>query len=591
MDLRPDSPNKQNPGLLVLALIDQQNRQTESALNKLQRYFRSSDPDSRDAAVLQEILRLTIQLRRKQEHLRYARFGHELPLTDGSICLKTAVALTDARDYRTAAEYYRKWLNLNTDQPVSYLQLLVRVEMGRLLHLSKQYPAAAEQFRLVLSGLEAEQLAPRDRELLLRNPDSTYRMMQEAFLHVGDASLARKMMERINLDPSAPATLLNQAYLDFLDGNYDSARKSVLKFIRKRPNHRAAYSLLRDIHFRLSDTDGMTPNQQLIIDLESLRAHPETGSVLDDQLVNTYLQAARTIKARKILIEQRQGSLARDPANRRLLEIAIQQSDLPIVIDCLRIEGNEHPDFSAVRMILTRESASLTSLVRKWAPEANVLPDAIQKRPLDEQVAAARLLLAADRKHLSRILIGQVLEQLRPDAMSLGPRRKLHRSMQLARMAMQIPDHRLALRCLVNAQKLNRIDDQTWLDRDTDLQTLLLIARCQVQLGHADRTQQVIAEAERRFPAMPPVWHLKAWEALQNRDYSRAIIDYTRYLSRFDRPGAVPGLNRLNERARLELGLVFHLLGKPEIALEMLEVCMDRNPFGPDLDTDSCIVA
>lgn len=557
-------------------------RTSPSALRPLQRAFRTTGPTAESGNVLQEILRITHALRRHDEFIRYAEIGASAPLTDEKLALRAAIQLTDARKYSTAAEYYRQWLQLKSPPADNYLSTVVRMEMGRLLYLAGDYQQAERGFRQVLDDLNSDRLSNDDKDQLLRNSDTTYRMMTTTFLKTGELELAERLLKKTTPDPTSPIQFLYEAQSALARGETDSARDWVLRFIAKQPNHSDAYQLLREIvNARSTGTPDQT-QKSFIEELESIRQKFPTGRVLDDLLVNQYVEAGDSEKAIRILRRQRDETLWRDRANRKLLEIALRERDLAGLIEALTIEVDETAALDLVRTALMATAAWL----REQSREIAVVLESDAR--LERRIAAACLACFAARSgHAEYGLTEKACQTLIADLLADRRTTSTQKRQWLDLLGSECllqDQYRQALLFHRQLLTINRRPDDTWIDPRLAFRTLLNAARCQTGLKDRAAAFEFLDQASELIRQSPFEMHLKAWTHLQFGELHAAVVNYTELLERFGEEENIGEISRLLERARLELAFSCFLLERTTSAREIAEDVWDRNPQGPDLE-------
>jgi len=180
----------------------------EEALRHYQRALRR-DPEALDVA--RAIVPLAYDLKRNAVAVRYALKVVELEDADPMLLRQLGVYLTRQGDFSRAVELYKRAAAQGgTDRTAA--DVLLRMEMGRLYHLTEDYQNAADSFDHVLAALEKPKRFGIDEkleEILLGEPGPTYNLMGECFLEAGRLDRAEKAFRRAH--QAAP----NQGVLDF----------------------------------------------------------------------------------------------------------------------------------------------------------------------------------------------------------------------------------------------------------------------------------------------------------------------------------------------------------------------------------------
>lgn len=599
---------------LLNSLLDQ-SRLNQQPLRALQRSWRLN----RDPSCFEEILRRTIGLRLRDEFLAFAESGLDQQLTDDQIALQAAVALTDRRKYKAAAAYYQKWLAIKPGRAINYLQILIRIEMGRLYYLSQEYELASAAFREVLQKLDSKQLPAPQKQQLLRNSQTTYRLMARSFLKSGDIKLAEKLFALAHQGSSDPIRFLSQAQIAFAKSDLSAAGDLVRRFIAKQPNNSEAYQILIEV-IKAEEPDPALASSKFMTELENFRANYPTGKVLDDLLVKYYLQTNQRDKAIELLEHRRNNSIWKDTANRQLLVIHSGASDLKKLLECVQLEVEDHVNLVKIRPLLTTWAESAKSKV------SSVLPADFAQRKLTNQIAVCTLqlhLLASIEKSISakktstetplntdptkqeptsppvKSLVQnepqwsaslktsrEVVRRLQTQIVNsddLLRRQKTRYLMLLGKECLAMGRYPLAIESFDHCLQLNQAEWQSAGGQRSRLEIYLARTFCYGQLTQSDQALAELKLAEDIQKVSPSVMHLRGWLNLQLGNLDDAIVAYDSFLRKHDRMGNSASLRRLIERARLELALVFFLMKKNQLALEMIHRIYDRNPLGPDL--------
>ena len=552
--------------LYAIGGIQQFNRKNLDSLRTLQRSYRAEP----NAALLQEILILANRLRLKNEFVRYAEFSDGKGLIDQELILNAALALTEQRKYQSAISFYQRWLDVGMRPPTNlYLQLLIQIEVGRLRYLTNQFEQAAIDFKIVLDQLDT--LSPNQRQQLLRNSATTYRMMANAFLKQGSIDLAEKIFRRANVDASPAIRLQDEAAIAFSKSEIDLAEQKVIQSISKENNNSATYNLLRKI-FEAKLQDETAVQQAMVKVLSNIRIKFKTGKVLDERLVKLYIELGQTPAAREILLDQRNGTIYRDLANRKLLELAIENQDASRFLECLLIEVDEHENLVAIRkkMRMAAENAPFLASYRKFLAES--------KFSIEASFASELFFMHVESndRGLNRKLLDQRISELE----SLSQKRKVAGCYALEAFATKRYD--LATYGILKCQEFNLGQNGKTIDPRRQFENTLGLIVSYTLLGDFDNARKWVRAAIQLQASSASVSHLHAWLDLQDGNYVDAIEKYSKFLSVNDKPGIPQSLFQLIERAKLELALSLILIERDDLAVEMIKQAFDANPLGPD---------
>jgi tetratricopeptide (TPR) repeat protein len=182
---------------------------TEQALRDYQRALRR-DPEALDVA--RAIVPLAYDLKRNAVAVRYALKVVELEDADPMLLRQLGVYLTREGDFSRAVELYKRAADAQGGTDRTAADVLLRMEMGRLYHLTEDYQNAADSFDHVLAALENPKQFGIDEkleEILLGEAGPTYNLMGECFLEAGRLDRAEKAFRQ------AHQAAANQGVLDF----------------------------------------------------------------------------------------------------------------------------------------------------------------------------------------------------------------------------------------------------------------------------------------------------------------------------------------------------------------------------------------
>jgi len=552
--------------LYSASVLQRVNRKNVDALRTLQRAYRAQA----NPAILREILLLTNRLRLKNEFVRYAEFAGGNGLVDQKLILNAALALTDERKYESAISFYQRWLDVGVMPPTNlYLRLLIQIEVGRLRYLTNQIELAARDFDQVLNQLDL--VSPDQRQQLLRNSSTTYRMMGRAFLGRGSIERAEQLFRRANVDASLAIRLQDEASVAFAKSDWKTAEQKIIQSISKENNNSESYNLLQKI-LKAKFQDESAAKQAMVEQLALIRKRFNTGKVLDEQLVELYTDLRQASSATEILLDQRNGTIYRDVANRKLLDLAIQEKDAARFLECLMIEVDEHENLLAIRRSL-RDAADDKGFYERFQ-------QFLGESKLTTAGGFATELFFMYAPSGDRTLNQEVLEQYLQELGSSQKKRKAASCFALEAFANK--RYRLAVIGIQKCRQFNRDQDDQVIDVRRQLENILGLIVSHTFLGEFDKARREILFAAKLQASTASVSQLHAWLDLQEGKYLGAIEKYSLFLATNDKPGIPKSLFQLIERARLELALTLVLTDRDDLAVEIIQQAFDSNPLGPD---------
>lgn len=552
--------------LYFASVLQGLNRKNLDALRTLQRSYRVQP----NPGLLKEILLLTNRLRLKNEFVRYAEFAGGNGLVDQKLILNAALALTDERKYESATSFYQRWLDVGAMPPTNlYLRLLIQIEVGRLRYLTNRFELAARDFEEVLNQLDL--VSPDQRQQLLRNSATTYRMMGLAFLQQGSVERAEQLFRRANVDASLAVRLQDEASVAFAKSDWKTAEQKIIQSISKENNNSESYNLLQKI-LQAKLQDEPAAKQAMVEQLASIRKRFNTGKVLDERLVELYTDLRQTSSAKEILLDQRNGTIYRDVANRKLLDLAIQEKDASRFLECLMIEVDEHENLLAIRRSL-RNAADDKAFCERYQ-------QFIGESKLTIAGGFATELFFMYAVSDDRTPNQDILEQHLRELGSSQKKRKAASCFALEAFANK--RFRLAVVGIKKCKQFNRDQNDKVIDVRRQFENMLGLVVSHTLLGEFDEARSEILSAARLQSSSASVSHLHAWLDLQEGKYSNAIEKYSLFLATNDKPGMPKSLFQLVERARLELALTFVLMDRDDLAVEIIQQAFDSNPFGPN---------
>jgi tetratricopeptide (TPR) repeat protein len=172
----------QAQALFAAARVAEQKQDYPRALRLFQRAWRL---DGEATLALREIVPLAFNLERQAEAVRYAVILGERDPADPVMLRRLALYLTEEGDVERALGLFEKALALETAGKPAASTLPLRMEMGRLLFVEKNYEAAAKHFAEIAKALDDPKLSGLDeatQRALVGKPQTTYQLFGECFL-------------------------------------------------------------------------------------------------------------------------------------------------------------------------------------------------------------------------------------------------------------------------------------------------------------------------------------------------------------------------------------------------------------------------
>ncbi len=303
----------------------------------LKRYERAFRFDPQAVAALREIVPLAFNLDRQAEAVRYALIMAEREPTDPVLLRRLAIYLTEEGDPARASKLYEKALALQVAGKPSASLVLLRMEMGRLYFVAKNYDAAATQFAEVSKALDKPDEYGLDasvQKALLNKAEMTWQLFGESFLEANRPAEALAAFEKSN---QAKADEALHAYnLARVDARQKQPAQALAKLQTYFDKHQASqgvgpYQLFADALTELGQ------GNQLSERLEKLRAADPDNMPLTYFLAQRYRQDGQFDKAEPIYAALLEKNKSRPPldAYQGLIEIYRQQKNAEKLLSTL----------------------------------------------------------------------------------------------------------------------------------------------------------------------------------------------------------------------------------------------------------------
>jgi len=230
-------------------LLEQRGRGGE-ALHLYQRAYRYA---GKRKAILEQIVPLAARLRRYDEAARYAVLAPESLNVDGRILRGLANYRATQRDRKQALRLYELTLRQAEGAAPDALGVLLRMEMGRLYFLEKDFEKASEVLEVVAKALRSPNefgINAAAAKLLGEQADRLYPVMGEAFFQAGryEQALAAYKLAHAK-KPNAGLLAFQQARILEKEGKLKEARRQLIAYFDSKVSVAGAepYELLQKL--------------------------------------------------------------------------------------------------------------------------------------------------------------------------------------------------------------------------------------------------------------------------------------------------------------------------------------------------------
>jgi len=288
---------------LSLFAAGRMHERQEEYVEALRCYQRAMRYDPQSSTIARAIIPVAVRLKRYNEAIRYALKAIEMEDADPLLLRRLGGYLTEKGDWPRAMALFEKALATRAAAKETASDILLRMEMGRLYHLTEKYQEAADSFARVLHAIDhAEEFALDEslKKVLLGNAGPTYRMMGECFLAAGrpeEALAAFQKAEKV-----APRRAMHQWNLARVHAKADRPTEAlaVLETLFVEPfadEGLAPYETLAEVLGSLGRKD------ELLGRLEKLRADNPDHTPLGYFLAQRYCEAGQPEKAEALYLE------------------------------------------------------------------------------------------------------------------------------------------------------------------------------------------------------------------------------------------------------------------------------------------------
>lgn len=286
--------------LFAAARMHELRQEYAEALRGYQRAFRCN-PQS--ITVARAILPMAYRLKRYGEAGRYALKAVELEHADPMLLRRLGVYLTEEGNWSQAVVLYQWALAADGHDKDSPADVLLRMEMGRLYHLTKEYAKAADCFARVSDALDRPEEFHLDdalRKVLLGKPGLTYNLFGECYLRADRPDAARGAFRKAHqLAPNEGRLKFNLAKVHAHRGESAKALKHLQACFDMHLDGEgmAPYELLGEVLEKLGK------NEELTGRLETIRADDPKNVPLGYALAARYIETEDFEKAESLYLD------------------------------------------------------------------------------------------------------------------------------------------------------------------------------------------------------------------------------------------------------------------------------------------------
>ena len=201
-------PQHDHMEAIALFSAGRMHERREEYADALRCYQRALRHDPCSTAIAQAIVPVAVRLKRYPEAIRYTLKVVELEDADPLLLRRLGAFLTEEGDWARAVNLYERALAAGSEGSETASDVLLRMEMGRLYHLTEDYKKAADCFASVLHAIDHPDESALNEQLtkvLLGRPGPTYQLMGECFLAADRPHEALAVFQKADQLASAPA--------------------------------------------------------------------------------------------------------------------------------------------------------------------------------------------------------------------------------------------------------------------------------------------------------------------------------------------------------------------------------------------------
>ncbi|MDZ4819179.1 MAG: tetratricopeptide repeat protein [Planctomycetota bacterium] len=545
--------------LFAAARLAEQRQELPKALRGYQRAYRY---DSKSLPTLREIIPLAFGLNREQEAIRYAVHLAELDGTEPAMLRRLGVVLIGQRDYQGALALFEKSIKNEPAEQKNATGVMLRLEMGRLYVLTKDFAKAGDMFQYVIHALDNASdygLNPTLVKTMVGDKGETYELMAVAFLEAGRMKEAEVAYQRLaKLTPSKAVEAYHAAKVYFYEKKPQEAVEKLQLYLNSGETSKsnAPYELLGELlkELKLEDT--------LLERLQSLR-NAQTGpnAPLDFQIAEALFAQKKFDEAQPLY----QAVLKNAPsaqAYSRLVELYIETKQDEALIQLL----GEIVTKSGSLDIASSSVKSLTADTNRFNQLLQIVRDKFSE-PNEKNYGALRAIgwlactannfdaagffldtaIRAQPKDRAEILLTWGLQQFVAERYA-DARRTFQRAIDEKALPVSNPTFYFYLAGALALEE--KADDA------------LAVAKVAAQKG----------------PKNPRFESRIAWVLYQSKRYAAAADQYEALIKKYDEDHSSPEIRGVLREARLILSNIAVLQNQNEAAEEWIAQVLDEFP-------------
>jgi tetratricopeptide (TPR) repeat protein len=533
-------------------------------------YQRALRYDPQSVSIARAIIPLAIRMNRHAEAVRYALLAAELEDADPVVLSRLGEYLADRGDWQRAAALYEKALTAPKDPELQSLDLVLRMQLARLYHLTGQYEKAAQAFVRVFDAMQHPdelKLSDAAKKLLLDEPEATYSLIGECFLLGGRPEGAASAFKKAN-EHSPDKGLLNYnlARVDAKLGKTQSALKRLNVAFGERLADQGMepYRLLAEVF------EDLGREKELPGNLEDLRDADPENVPLGYFLAGKHLEKAEYDKAEPLY----RGLIEKTPTvagYRALVEIYRKTGQHEKLLDVMAeaVEKTSGLEPLGEEIQAVAEDADLVRSLLQIA--GNRLKDDADAFGYSGRLAAALLALEADQYDAAGELFEKAV-QAKPD--------------QAAELLLSWGLGLLVDEQYEAAAKVFQrgIDEKALPDENPVFYFYLAGA-----LEMAGKSEQALAAGRKAVEIKPdsPRFHSRvAWILYHGERYEEAVKAYAGLVEQFEPEYGSSEVREVVREAKLVLSNLAVITGRPDQAEEWLEQVLDEFPEDPSAMND-----
>ena len=539
---RPRTPEQQDRldaiALFATARSAQQDQRYAKALALYQHAARL-DPES--AEIVQAIVPLAFRLGQPAVAVRYALKTVELQQHPDPLLLRRLAAyLSEQGDWTQALKLYEQAAAAGGATSRTASDILLRLEMGRLYHLTDQFDRAADCFATVVEALDQPRRFALDEQaarLILGQAEETYALFGEVFLAADRLEQARDAFERAHRATPDQARL--DVQLARIHLRRDESEKAIALLedaLKDEPENMGTvpYRVLAEALEQLGRRD------ELLGQLENLHARHPRRAPLRYYLAEQYLAADRLDRAGAIY----EGLIEQAPllsGYRQLVDIYRRTDQAAKLLDVLGTFAGRTGELDSL-LIEVQRLVDDHEMVDRLVTEARRRSDAAEKSlDFGTAMAMALVLLEADRYDDAREFFEAAIA-------ADGSRAA---EVLLSWGVGLLLDDRPAR----SAELFQRALDEG-VQPSSDALFHFYLAGALELSGKTDAALAAARQAAEARPDTPQFQLRPAWVLYHAERYDDAAAEYRRVIDRLEKQERIPELREVLRESRLVLSAI-----------------------------------